>query len=288
MTTPTFTAHNIRLDDGSFTKPDEIVISSAPWFLSAKRVLLSVFSGERSSVRIADLGCLEGGYSVEFARLGFDVLGLDVRTSNIEACKYVKSKTDLPRLQFVQDNVWNLANHGRFDAVFCCGLLYHLDQPRRFIDLLNAATKKLLILQTHFSVAHDYGKGARAAITDMKPFRHIRRHIRGMLRPGRSQPGTHGKFRLSEIAENEGLQGRWYQEFKTDEAFQKRESSRWASWDNKRSFWIQREYLIEAIHKAGFDAVFEQFDSLGDDIASEMLQGYYKTDTRGTFIGLKL
>ena len=287
MTAPKFTAHNIRLDDGSFTKPDEIVISSAPWFLSAKRVLLTVFPGERSSVRIADLGCLEGGYSVEFARLGFDVLGLDVRASNIEACRYVKSRTDLPRLQFVQDNAWNLADHGRFDAVFCCGLLYHLDQPRKFIDLLGAATKKLLIVQTHFAVGPGCGMGVDAAATNANPFRRAREYLQGSLRPGTSRPGAHGKFGLSEITENEGLQGRWYQEFKSDKAFQKRESSRWASWDNKRSFWIQREYLIGAIHKAGFDTVFEQFDSLGDDIAGQMCQGYYKTDTRGTFIGLK-
>jgi SAM-dependent methyltransferase len=264
MTTQLFSAHNIQLDDGTFTKTDGITITASPWFLSAKSLLTTVFPGDRSLVRIADLGCLEGGFSVEFARLGFAVLGLDVRSTNIAACQYVKAKTDLPLLEFVQDDVWNLAKHGPFDAVFCCGLLYHLDRPRKFIELLSAATKKLMILQTHFSVADAPDQ---------------------LQTP---QNAGYGKFNLSQTTEHEGLQGRWYQEFATDDEFRNRESFRWSSWENKRSFWIQREYLLGTIKQAGFDAVFEQFDGVGEDIAAAMLHGYYKTDTRGTFIGLKV
>jgi hypothetical protein len=55
------------------------------------------YRGARST-RIADLGCLEGGYSVEFARLGYQTLGLDVREANIEVCRYVKSRVALPNL----------------------------------------------------------------------------------------------------------------------------------------------------------------------------------------------
>jgi hypothetical protein len=71
-----FTAHNIRLDDGSYTKPDEgLSIDAHPWFLAAKRVLDATFPGDKSHLRIVDLGCLEGGYTVEFARLGFQAVG---------------------------------------------------------------------------------------------------------------------------------------------------------------------------------------------------------------------
>lgn len=31
----------------------------------------------------------------------------------------IKSKTDLPQLEFVQDNALNIARHGTFDAVIC-------------------------------------------------------------------------------------------------------------------------------------------------------------------------
>src|SRR5262245_12303858 len=125
-----FTAHNIRLDNGLLTKPGRgRSMEAYPKFVSAKRILDTVFPGEKSRFRLADLGCLEGGYAVEFARMGFQVVGLEVRESNIAACHYVKANTNLPNLEFVKDNAWNLARYGTFDCVFCSGLLYHLDQP---------------------------------------------------------------------------------------------------------------------------------------------------------------
>lgn len=248
-----FTAHNIRLDDGTLTKPDVgCAMDAYPWFVSARRVIETVFPGDKKDLHLADLGCLEGGYAVEFARMGLQVLGVDVREANIAACNYVRARTNLPNLTFVKDNALQIAKYGVFDVVFCCGLLYHLDRPKQFLKTLSAVTTRLLILQTHFSTDHQ---------TD--------------------------KFRLSRVCENEGLAGRWYSEFSTDESFSKREFLKWSSWDNRRSFWIQREYLLQAIRDVGFDLVIEQFDSLGPDIAENMLRGYYRTDHRGTFIGIK-
>jgi hypothetical protein len=95
------------------------------------------------------------------------------------------------------------------------------------------------------------------------------------------------KFNLSPLGENEGHLGRWYPEFGDDRSFSDREQCKWASWDNRRSFWIQREYLLQAIQDVGFDLVMEQYDGLGPNIAESMLRGYYQTDRRGTFIGIK-
>jgi hypothetical protein len=39
------------------------------------------------------LGCLEGGYSVELARLGFrEVVGIEVRKANFDKCRFVKER----------------------------------------------------------------------------------------------------------------------------------------------------------------------------------------------------
>jgi hypothetical protein len=91
---------------------------------------------------------------------------------------------------------------------------------------------------------------------------------------------------LSPLTVNEGLSGRWYTEFPNDESFRNRETLKWHSWDNRRSFWIQREYLIQAIYDVGFDSVLEQFDNLAPNIAENM-RGFYRTTSRGTFIGIK-
>src|ERR1700733_10384929 len=139
-----FTSHNIRLDDGSYTKPDVgYSMDLHPWFLAAKRTLDAVFPGDKRHLRIADLGCLEGGYTVEFARLGLDALGIEVRRSNLVNCLQVKDDVGLPNLAFAHDDAWNLDNHGTFDIVFCSGLLYHLDRPRQFVDLMFKACRRL-------------------------------------------------------------------------------------------------------------------------------------------------
>ena len=272
-----FTAHNIRLDDGSYTKPDEgLSIDAHPWFLAAKRVLDATFPGDKSHLRIADLGCLEGGYTVEFSRLGFQSVGIDVRESNIDACRYVQSKVDLPNLQFVRDDVWNIAKYGAFDATFCCGLFYHLDKPRKFLDVLSSITRRVLILQTHFAQAGD-------SPSFIQP-RRLRRALSRILPLKNTGTTTH---KLSFLTKNEGVPGRWFPEFRTQRAFRDRENRRWASWDNRSSFWMQREYLLQGIRDAGFDLVCEQFDSLGADIAMEMTKGSYRTSGRSTFIGVK-
>jgi SAM-dependent methyltransferase len=271
-----FTAHNIRLDDGTLTMPDVgYSMETYPWFVSARRVLETVFPGDKKHLRLADLGCLEGGYAVEFARMGFQVVALEVRDANIAACNYVKSKTNLPNLAFVKDDALNIAKYGKFDAVFCCGLLYHLDAPKQFLERLSSVTRKLVILQTHFST-----DTLSRRLLSLLPSLGRRALVRVMK-------ARDDKFHLSRLSENEGLSGRWYTEFANDESFHKRETSKWASWDNRRSFWIQREYLLKAIYDVGFDLVMEQFDSLEPNIAESMLRGYYQIDQRGTFVGIK-
>src|SRR4029077_19074480 len=221
-----FTAHNIRLDNGSLTKPDVgHSMDANGWFVSARRLLDTVFPGDKSRYRLADLGCLEGGFAVEFARMGFQVLGVEVREANIAACNYVKANTDLPNLEFIKDDARSVAKYGVFDVVFCCGLLYHLDKPKEFLNTLSAVTTKLLILQTHFST--DTKK------TDTKNKEHRWLGIGRKLLPSRwsgiarkllarvqrHNPEPADKFNLSELTENETLRGRWYTEFANDEEF---------------------------------------------------------------------
>ncbi|CDO88375.1 hypothetical protein AWC29_20220 [Mycobacterium triplex] len=275
-TAAVFTAHNIRLDDGTYTMPDSPhSMVDLSWFKSSRGLLETVFPGDKSQFRLADVGCLEGGYAVEFARMGFQVLGIEVRDLNIAACNYVKSKVDLPRLEFVQDNALNIADHGLFDVVFCCGLFYHLERPKEYLHTLSAVTKKLLILQTNFALVSRRDRIFR--VSTGLPWladRLLRRQVKT-------------RFILSAPAENEGLGGRWFTEFPTKGSFAKRDSNRWASWDNRKSFWVQREHLLQAMHDAGFDLVMEQFDNLKPTIAENLLGRRYQTDLRGTFIGIK-
>jgi SAM-dependent methyltransferase len=249
-----FTDHNVVLNDGSQTLPSTPLLKDRAECISACKLLETIFPCDRAGKRIVDIGCLEGGYATEFARMGFDSLGLEVRESNIAACEYVRSNVSLPNLSFVKDDAWNIAQHGVFDATFCCGLFYHLRDPRAFLDILGKITSRVLIINTHFA-PESFWRGQRSHLTPM--------------------------------VRHEGCRGRWFPEFPSNTQEVTQEALRWAAWGNDRSFWMTREALLQGLRDAGFDTVFEQFDQLGDDIAGSMRDGYYAKDSRGVFVGIK-
>jgi SAM-dependent methyltransferase len=222
-------------------------------FLSARNILRLIYPEGLENKSIVDLGCLEGGYAVEFARLGMNVTGIEVRQSNYENCLYVKKHVNLPNLNFFRDDANNVAAYGKFDVFFINGLLYHLDKPRRFLEQVAGLCKKAIFLHTHVATV------------------------------GESQSVQ--VHNLSEPSENEGLPGRWYPEH-GEITLSDLEQLKWSAWSNARSFWIRKEYLVQLIKTVGFDMVFEQFDWM-NDIAAWMTEGYYRTHDRIMLVGIK-
>lgn len=249
-----FTAHNIRLDDGTLTLPSaDQSMDQHPVAQSVLRLLRVLYPAGLQGKTIVDVGCLEGGYATEFARNGMMATGIEVRPSNYERCRYVQDRVNLPNLRFVLDDAMNVGKHGRFDVFFVCGLLYHLDQPRKFLEEVARNCGKALILHTH--VAHEHpSEGAR-------------------------------HYQLSELCENEGLRGRWYHEH-GDIPKDELNRLKWASWENNSSFWIQKEHLLQLLKELGFDLVFEQFDNMGN-IIHEMTDGWHAKMDRVMLVGIR-
>lgn len=66
-----FTAHNILLPNGRKTIPDsDALISESGQMKSVSRFINLLYRGDYYGKSIVDLGCLEGGYTVEFAKMG--------------------------------------------------------------------------------------------------------------------------------------------------------------------------------------------------------------------------
>jgi len=152
----TFTAHNVELPDGSETLRGRELIADNAVCRAALKNLESAFPSGPDGVRVADLGCLEGGHSAAFARAGYDVTGFEARLENFLCCRYLQERLALPNLRYVRADVRDVFDGGtQFDAVFCCGLLYHLDEPVKFLRQLGAATRHLLMVQTHYSTRPD-------------------------------------------------------------------------------------------------------------------------------------
>jgi SAM-dependent methyltransferase len=246
-----FTAHNIQLKDGSCTRPGASFTADEPVTRAVMRTLDLFFpAAQRTGTTVIDIGCLEGGYAVEFARAGFEVTGLEARRVNVERCEFAAAALGLANLRFVCDDARNLGAYEPFDIVFCSGLLYHLDNPASYLRLLANRTKRMLILQTHYAMA------------DRVP----------------------AEFALSELTEHEGYLGRWYREFPDEVSTEEVESSNWSSYGNPRSFWLERRHLLQALRDAGFEAVYEQLDFVRNNVTDS----YIEDQHRSLFIALRL
>lgn len=215
-----WTAHNIQLGPelytvGAYVRGDEFVVKRT------LQVAADLVGKPLNQTRVLDLGCLEGLYSVEFAKHGAEVVGIEVRQANLEKALFAKQVLNLDNLQFFQDDARNLSfeKYGSFDIVLCVGLLYHLDEPDvfHFIRKLKEVCRGVLILDTHFSLEPK----AEVAFEGLK------------------------------------LKGHYYVEHSPTSTQNERERSLWASIDNQKSFWFSRESLFNLLVHIGFTSVCE-------------------------------
>ena len=98
---------------------------------------------------ILELGSLEGAQSFILAqRPGVKrVLALEGREANLRKARFVQELLDIRNVEFLQANLEqsDLTALGKFDAIFCCGLLYHLPEPWRLLEQLPAIAPRLFI-----------------------------------------------------------------------------------------------------------------------------------------------
>lgn len=253
-----WTSHNIRLTDEITTMPGQPDFMETDLRLhSIERLLSVLYRGDFARLRIADLGCLEGGFALALARRGARVVGIEARALNLDKCMLIKEHFEVPGLEFVKGDVkeMNEDRYGHFDAVMALGILYHLDRPVEWLRQLSSVTGDVLVVETHYAPADD------ASLAEIDP--------------------NISNLSPLESVEVEGFnyQGRWFLEY--DQSVD-RESQLWASYSNRSSFWLTRESLLLALLKAGFDTVFEQ-----QDYTARFYEHFYKKFMRGTFIGIK-
>jgi SAM-dependent methyltransferase len=236
LATQQWTSHNIRLGDQLTTMPDRPDFMQTDDRLQAiRRTLRAIFGENLAGLKIADLGCLEGGFSLALAQEGAQVTGIEARSLNIEKCRLLKEHFDLPNLNFVQADVkdFNVTTFGGFHVTLALGILYHLDNPLTWLQQVAHATKTLMIVDTHFAPAND----TALALLDQ--------------RLSALSPLTDASFG------GHAYQGRWFHEFDPESD---RETNLWASYSNNRSFWLTQESLLFSLRHIGFDLAYQQHD----------------------------
>jgi 2-polyprenyl-3-methyl-5-hydroxy-6-metoxy-1,4-benzoquinol methylase len=212
-----WTAHGIEIREGLFTRAEDLYIPAL--LASLVDILRPFFTKPIDQMRILDLGCLEGGFSIELGRRGADVVGVEAREANFAKAIFARDALGLRNVHFVKDDVRNLnrGTYGTFDLVLCWGLLYHLDAHSvfPFIEQISNVCHGTAVFDTHVSVTEEFG----------------------------------AEYGGREYA------GRVYRETGTDEEERLRDP--WGSIGNGTSFWFTREALCEFLGTLGFPTIYQ-------------------------------
>jgi tRNA (mo5U34)-methyltransferase len=114
--------------------------------------LVSVCGGSLKGLRVLDLGCNSGWWSLKAIDAGADfVAGIDGRQMHIDQANLVfeTKHVDPARYEFSVGNVltdpWPA---GEFDVVLFLGLLYHISKPVELMQRIAAANTDLLVIDT--------------------------------------------------------------------------------------------------------------------------------------------
>ena len=134
-----------------------LVVDGRPYggevdFAADPRVL--AFEAEFGDARrVLELGSFEGGMSLALAaRPGREVVAVEGRSFSVAKAQLAAELTGAGNVRFLLADLETVppAYFGRFDAVLCSGLLYHLPRPWELLDRLPAAAPGLL-LATHYA-----------------------------------------------------------------------------------------------------------------------------------------
>jgi SAM-dependent methyltransferase len=119
---------------------------------------------------ILELGALEGAHSFIFAKHpGVKrVIALEGRETNLRKARFVQELLKIRSVEFAQANLEHadLGQFGTFDAIFCCGLLYHLPDPGKLLEQF-ASIAPVVFIWTQYAQeeeARDIGNGLRGKI----------------------------------------------------------------------------------------------------------------------------
>jgi SAM-dependent methyltransferase len=113
--------------------------------------LIALFGGSLSGLRILDLGCGAGFWSLRAIEAGADfVLGLDAENTHIEQAKLVfeAKSIDPARYRFEQENIFTADLSGHFDVVLCLALMQQIAKPVELFELMSGVGAEVIVVET--------------------------------------------------------------------------------------------------------------------------------------------
>jgi tRNA (mo5U34)-methyltransferase len=139
--------HNLHLPDGTQTAPDH-PFGDFPRF--KWRLLEPHLPARLDGWSVLDIGCNAGFYSVELARRGASVLGIDINDHYLRQAHWAAARFGVSdRIELRRMQVYDLARVAlSFDLVWFMGVFYHLRYPLLGLDIAAQKTRSMLVFQT--------------------------------------------------------------------------------------------------------------------------------------------
>ncbi|GAA4439852.1 TIGR04290 family methyltransferase [Pontibacter saemangeumensis] len=139
--------HNLHLPNGAQTAPHH-TLGDFPAFKWQQ--LEAHIPADLSGWEVLDIGCNAGFYSIELARRGANVLGIDVDPHYLRQAEWAAKQFGLEdKIELKQMQVYDVAHLDRqFDLVWYMGVLYHLRYPLLSLDILSQKTRRMMVFQT--------------------------------------------------------------------------------------------------------------------------------------------
>jgi tRNA (mo5U34)-methyltransferase len=139
--------HNLHLPDGTQTAPEHR-FGDFPRFKWEH--IAAAVPDDLQGWSVLDIGCNAGFYSIELARRGATVVGVDVEPLYLRQARWAAKRCGLEdRLTFLEGDVYRLLqSQQRFDLVWFTGVFYHLRYPALALDLVRHATNRLMMFQS--------------------------------------------------------------------------------------------------------------------------------------------
>lgn len=104
-----------------------------------------------SRCTILDIGCGEGTSTTAIGRTGARVIGIEGRPAVVARAKYLRDRLGYTNVEFRTGNVLDGSLWEQADAVFVSGLIHHLEQPFRLMELIAKHCSDLAYFCTHLA-----------------------------------------------------------------------------------------------------------------------------------------
>lgn len=79
------------------------------------------------AITLLDVGCGSGLHSVQFAKMGYDVTGVDISTKMIDEAK--KNSIGIKNIKFICEDMNQYKIDTKYDAIWACSSLHNMEYP---------------------------------------------------------------------------------------------------------------------------------------------------------------